>query len=245
MRPDIAKSNRLLNRFSDVPVEVIVGAPRPSQGSSHPPITAGCEVYIRSCNPLRSGTELETSTGSAVCTFGFNGIRRVDGRRMIMSAGHCIDQAYHSGAYVGPMWAQSNSGAADAQVHDIQSGWQPSRWYIANRSQQAVQVTSVYRESKLGIGATACFTGQVSGPFTSTTRCGGVTTSEWSGKDKKNRSFVDQFIFNMATTNGDSGGGIFSSGSARGIMWGFEGSSTGGSYAVHVENLTGTDIALT
>lgn len=224
---------------------VTVVGERPFEAWSIPPSSFTCETYIRSCNPLRGGTNAELSDGRAVCSLGFNATRRLDGQPMIVSAGHCDDSVYHSRAAVGPMWAQSLEGPADAQSIHVTNGWSRGRWIISHTNVQAFAITGVYRGNALSSGFMVCHTGQESGPFVPEARCGRVEDGDWEGTNSFNKYLYNQFRYGIVGFPGDSGGPVYSYGAARGIIvGGISGSFTVASYAVHVENTTGVDIRI-
>jgi|GEM_PF-6213606 len=211
--------------------------------ATQPAPTLGCETYITSCNPLRGGTELQTTGNVHACTYGFNGVRRSDGQAMIFTAGHCPDGVNHSNYPVGPMWSQSLGPWADAQAVHIGYGWSSSYYVVIYPGAEAYHISHVYTGTNL-YDFIVCFTGATSGPWPPATeaRCGTVTDGDWDGESTNGQEFENQFRFQLSCTGGDSGSPVYSNERARGILWGCAGGYSYASYSHHVQNVTGTDI---
>lgn len=235
----------LQRRFEGEPIAFLESNP-PTPGSIPPISVATCETHIVSCNPVRSGMQMENVNGQGpICTFAFAARRNVDNQAMIMSAGHCAHDAFHSGgAWVGPTWSFMNGGVADAKAIHVVSGWAHSNRQISHTGQQGYAITGRYLGTNLA-NATVCLTGAFSGPFNGSPRCGAVTDADWEGvRTNDNVAFNNQFVFQAGGFHADSGAGVYSGGFARGIWWGFTSTHSWASYLVHAQNATGVTVRI-
>lgn len=201
--------------------------------------------------PLRGGTRMGPGAASDKCTAGFIG-RHADGRRFIITAGHC---AYFNGGNgtiwnsvftdgnghnVGPMHSWIYGSAGDMAVIAIPSTRLPAltpRPWVNVRAWPGVYPTTENESYVInGIGSSGsipnagnylCHTGKTIG-----TRCGafnrGNVTKTYSNAPKAGTTTVNGLAaVNAVACQGDSGGPVYVGGLAFGVLSGGDGNSSG------------------
>jgi hypothetical protein len=178
---------------------------------------------LRCDPPLRGGVRI--SGPRSECTAGFIAKSRVDSKKYVMTAGHCIDAigetwgSYFSngeGHPIGPAHNRVfNSGTGDAAIITINnpsaSGWNPKHWVYLDL---AVDDPDYYIINDLTPkrGDRVCLTGMTS-TFLYDTTCGRVTRVD---VPTSTGPLVE--VDYLCVLDGDSGGPIFAGHVAYGLM---------------------------
>ena len=211
-----------------------------------PPSNLACQQVFTSCNPLRGGTVLHTSStpeSVASCTLGFNYVRNsID---YIITAGHCGDQSfYHSDAYVGNPSSSdvevpaigTVDGTVDALLFRPSSSWTESRWVIHGGTSlsQAYQMTKRYTGTSLATTAFICMTGAQTailstggapGTPVAATQCSPVLNGDAivvvvDDQDNPLYAMTNVFTTAACSVGGDSGGPMYASFRGYGVLFG-------------------------
>lgn len=219
---------------NEVVVEVVPGADVPLPGSA-PAAYAGmvrvdevarlaepenCETRA-ACNPYMLSGLLATT-----CTTSFTATK--DGELGVLTAAHCSNTLGHNGVSLGPVVAEVQAGAVDAQWHDLPSEWEDIMAIFIGQPDEAMRgVNSVASATSDYVGMPICSSGASSGYS-----CGVVNGTNYSP------SYVPSGVnFRTATynhTGGDSGAPVFYMDEADGIHSGNRGSDGSAIYG-HID----------
>ncbi|WP_100334082.1 S1 family peptidase [Bacillus alkalisoli] len=173
--------------------------------------------------PLQAGIAIDGGS----CTGAFSAWGYVNGsvQYYYLTAGHCGHQwksVTQGGGTIGQMAKFANSDSVDAAAIAISSSNKSNKLY--GSSSRSISITSYQASSDDYVGQAVCFAG-----IESNIKCGTIRNANWSG------FFGLSYYFNMvqmsvAPVPGDSGGPVYYSGQARGIVKGY---SNGGTYGVY------------
>jgi hypothetical protein len=180
--------------------------------------------------PLRGGIEIFSPNGQYACTGGFVAKSRVDGKLYQFTAGHCAAAGGsgnwwtsfpdHSAHNVGPVhhFIYGNSGDEAILSINNPTGWHlPQGWVYVTANPGVTTLNEEYPINSAQYstqGARVCKSGAIYGKTT----CGvvtrlGVQIQNGDGTVVKNLGEA-----NFCTTNGDSGGPVFASHQAFGLV---------------------------
>lgn len=212
--------------------------------SSIPSPDNNCETFEESCNPIRGGAILEFQSGSNGCTMGFYAEVPSTGARRLMTAGHCSNSArYHSGSVVGSVLWEQESGSIDGQLLSVATGWARSNFVIHNSTSQNYRILA-RNNTFLMDGIHICQRGYVTN-----LQCSEVVDGDYDGEHGDPEiNWTDMLITADCSIEGDSGGPVYASGTAMGIMRGYQETMLGGclwsisTYTFKIETATGVRV---
>lgn len=180
--------------------------------------------------PLRGGTLMTTS--NVACTVGFYVKSKTDGKPYFLTAGHCFSSAstvtgftnpsFPLGSTIGKVHAYRNDSSGDHAIVSIDNTttWQPKSWVTVHpNASSGTTLNDSYPITYDG----AAYGGQricASGGRSSFTKCGTTpSTPEWSINGQP--MLVVHSMCGFAA--GDSGGPVYASGTAYGVLAGVGG----------------------
>jgi len=181
--------------------------------------------------PLRAGvfTSHPLPGPDVGCTTGFYAQSKVDTKKYVMTAGHCLDLSGQGGTWyayqpstgmrhvVGPEHSNVFDSTGDFGIVRIDNvaGWNPKHWVYVHASADTTLDPDYYiiDDAGSGLGMRVCLTGARTG-----TDCGDV---EDLGVRDQNFPYTDELgQVDLCAGPGDSGGPIYSNHTARGILHG-------------------------
>jgi hypothetical protein len=199
-----------------------------------------CELAGQICDaPMRGGVDIEPNGSNIIgptCTAGFKAIGNSDGRRYVLTAGHCIpgikeweaftaDYLHH---FLGKAVASSFPVHDYAAIDATGTFWDTSPWpsqvvYAghvnegAPRSAMVNPSNPITGEGKSYLGEFVCHTGMVSGTSCGTVVGMGITEPvEGTGTSILNMTKFQK----ICSIAGDSGGPVFAGNTALGLFSG-------------------------
>lgn len=187
------------------------------------PRTAACvtgEFNVYCDAPLRGGVGINANTS---CSAAFNVRSRTDGVRYLLTAGHCNAGGTWTTRFangethvIGPRHNSYYNADGDAMIIRLNnpSGWNPKPWVFVTGSDGTTRNEGygIARDGSTTIGMAVCMTGQRDG-----TQCGEVIDNDTGGAGGvRHVAQVD----GGCIRGGDSGGAVYKSGTAYGIVHG-------------------------
>lgn len=187
------------------------------------PQTAACrtgEFNVYCDAPLRGGVGINANTS---CSAAFNVRSTSDGRRFLLTAGHCNAGGTWTTRFangdVHTLGTRHNSyynSTGDAMIISLNnpSGWNPQPWVFVTGSGGTTrnEAYAIARDGGTTIGMSVCMTGQRDG-----TQCGTVIDNDTGGAGGV--LHVAQ-VDGGCIRGGDSGGAVYRNGTAFGIVHG-------------------------
>ncbi|MQB02255.1 MAG: trypsin-like serine protease, partial [Actinobacteria bacterium] len=171
------------------------------------PIRGGLLMYF----PRENGT-------TGVCTIAFSARRGAEPG--FLSAGHCADSdsiVGHNGYLIGTVRAREFrfNGNQDSEwmVQHAALPHLPSRWIWQTESETTYPITSVEEESAGNVGDPICHSGWRRGYG-----CGSIVSTSVTVFIKDGPTLADMKSDNICTGPGDSGGPVYASNRAHGII---------------------------
>jgi hypothetical protein len=177
--------------------------------------------------PLRGGVGISAAnavyqSGPVRCTAGFNVRRLLDGGRYLLTAGHCAGGPVFQSRFADnsiqnigffKSWVWDSRG--DAMIIGLAnpSGWNPKPWVFRTAGSDTTQSAAytIRRSATTSIGMAVCMTGRRDG-----TECGEVIDNDRPGDRVRHVAEVR----GGCMRGGDSGGPVYRSHTAYGIVHG-------------------------
>jgi hypothetical protein len=199
----------LSERVPHVPFHVLEGAP-----ISNAQLPDTC-VSRTQCTPIaRGGVQMIMSNGF-VCSSGFSAVR--NGSSVMLTAGHCAEAGTlvtHSGVAWGTILSSRFNGDTDGAVYSQTAAWQPSNWIYRADNTKQTGITGRKVTADFYVNELACKSG--------------VTTDYTCGQITHTNVLVsvggvlldNQMVSNTCALKGDSGGPVFRTTTAMGVVSG-------------------------
>jgi hypothetical protein len=207
-----------------------------------------CDIEAKSCGyPLRGGVVIRDTNETVLCSAGFKAIGKADGKRFMLTAGHCAKnwptfvaydrddpgpEGWFTEKKIGPTYAVASSGSGHewASINATGSEWDGSPWPTEVALWGIDNQRVINAESASYMGEFVCHSGEWTGGS-----CGYVTRL-----DATETFTSGDVVYHMTEVQpicghgGDSGGPVLAGNTALGIFIGGSGPECGG-LGVYVE----------